>query len=232
MTGIGLPAARASIGIDEQTSDAELMAAALDGDTEAYERIMQRHNQRLFRVARSVMNNDADAEDVLQEAWVKAFRNLHRYTDDGRLGAWLSRIVLNEGLMKKRRLERQMAHSEMVESLASRRQRNQSITPEGEATNAELRMVLQRAVDTLPAKFRSVFVLRAVEQLSVDETARSLDIPEATVKTRYFRARRLLREQISTELERSGTQLYEFAGKRCQRTVEIVLKRLGSQGVP
>lgn len=228
MTGIGLPAARASVGFDEQTSEAELVAAARGGHTAAYERIMQRHNQRLFRVARSVMNNDADAEDVLQDAWVKAFRNLHRYTDDGRLGAWLSRITVNEGLMKKRRLERQTAHSETVESLARRRQRNQSVSPEAEASNGELRMVLQRAVDTLPAKFRSVFVLRAVEQLSVDETARSLDIPEATVKTRYFRARRLLREQISAEMEISGTQLYEFAGERCQRLAENVLQRLGS----
>lgn len=200
------------------------------GDTRAYEIIMRRHNQRLFRVARSILQDDDAAQDAVQEAYVSAFYKLDRYAPTGSFGAWLTRIAINEALMIKRKDRKHeklpdTGHDDGAagdyETVAP------NANPIDAAANVELAGLIEQAVDRLPEDFRTVFVLRAIEQLSVQETAESLDINPATVKTRFHRARSLMQEALNQHLDTAGPNAFEFAGKRCDRLVEKVLERLG-----
>ena len=228
-----LPLAR-PIPADE--SDVALAASAAAGDVAAFERIMRRHNRMLFRTARSILRHDADAEDCLQNAYLAAWKSIGSYAGGAKLSTWLARIVINEALGRKRREARRAAvipieSTADIEALAdeagddARTERN----PEAETMRHELRTLIERRIDALPEVFRSVFVLRALEELTVEETAALLDIPEATVRSRYFRARGLLRESLAREVDTAIDDAFAFDGDRCDRVVAGVLARIGER---
>lgn len=212
--------------------DVEFAQRIAAGDELAFEALMRKHNRMLYRVARAVLRNDADAEDALQLAYLHAYQAIGNYRGDSRLSTWLTRIVVNEALMRTRKRAREsmvipfesmagdsdMAMIENIESPAE--------LPESAAIRAETRALIERRIDALPEVFRTVFVLRALEELSVEETAASLDIPETTVRTRFFRARSLLREALAREIDIATGEAFAFDGARCDRIVSAVLGRL------
>ena len=213
--------------------DENLVARMRTGDTGAYEIILRRYNRRLFRVTRSILRDDDDAQDAMQEAYVRAFTNLGDYRTPGNFGAWLTRIAINEALMKKRK-DRRYTSSDAAPTPDEDEAATQEPAPgpgtEELAANGELRRLIEVAVDRLPESFRTVFVLRAIEQLSIEETAACLDIPAATVKTRFHRARGLMQQSLDHYIDAAGLTVFDFAGPRCDRMVADVLAHLAPSG--
>ncbi len=216
-----------------QLADAELASLAATGDAAAFRLIMERNNGRLYRVARAVLKNDGEAEDAVQEAYVRAFTRLAAFRGESSLSTWLTRIVLNEALGRVRR-RRPTEEIAAVEKAAESGAdvipfpgASPEADPETAAARREIAGLLERAIDALPDPVRLAFVLREVEGMSGEETAAQLAIPEATVKTRLHRAKRLLRKALQAEIGPALTDAFPFAGRRCVRTTEIVLARLG-----
>ena len=208
-------------------SDEAVVERVRAGDTAAYENLMRRHNQRLFRVARSILQDDGDAQDAVQEAYVRAYFQLDRYTPAPSFGAWLTRIAVNEALMSKRRQRnRHPAGAYGPEGSTSFPERRDG--PAETMERGQLGAFIERAIDRLPQEFRTVFMLRAVQELSVQETAESLSLPENTVKTRFHRARKLMQQMLEKDLGAAEREAFHFAGERCDRTVEIVLARIAN----
>lgn len=212
-------------------SEAELATLARQQDGQAFRALMQRFNQPLFRTARSVVRDDAEAEDVLQEAYLRAYRALGGFRGEASLSTWLTRIVINEARrrLRKRRpvVELSAVETDQDAGRVVNFPGGQSDDPEREAARAEARRLLERAVDDLPEAFRLVFILREVRECSVEETAEALDIRPETVKTRLHRARRLLRERLDERLGEAMTGAFPFLGRRCERITAAVLTRLG-----
>ncbi|MGB5080079.1 MAG: RNA polymerase sigma factor [Burkholderiales bacterium] len=218
-------------------SDLELAQRIASGDKEAFEPLMRRHNQMLYRTARSILKDDAEAEDAVQEGYLLAFRAIGGFRGEAKLSTWLIRIVANEAIARFRRRGRsaevipfdgEAAAEDIPEHSMHESTPEQ---PEQSARRAETRRLLEAKIDQLPDAFRTVFVLRGIEELSVEETAVALEIPEATVRSRFFRARGLLREALSRELDLAHGDAFAFAGARCDRTVAGVLARIeGLQG--
>jgi RNA polymerase sigma-70 factor, ECF subfamily len=217
--------------ISPATTDAELVERAACGDEAAFESIMRRHNRLLFRTARSILKGDAEAEDALQEAYLRAWRALATFRADSKLSTWLARIVINEALGRLRRSSAQVipletamesADPDIQESMHD----DPDQRPEQAAMRAQVRRLMEARIDTLPEAFRTVFMLRAVEELSVEEVSTALQLPEATVRTRYFRARGLLREGLSRDVDLAIGDAFSFDGARCDRIVAAVLARL------
>lgn len=224
-----LPAPTGTDAVD----DAQLARRVQACDEAAFELLMRRHNRRLYRLARSMLRNSADAEEALQEAYLAAFQAMARFRGDASLATWLSRIVANECLG---RLRRQSRRHHIVPIIGIPMDGQQDPDPEALAMasqdiegpdralgRAELRGLLERRIDELPDAFRTVFVLRGVEDLSVEETAQCLDIPEATVRSRYFRARSLLRQSLAQDMDLAERDAFSFDGGRCDRIVAHVL---------
>ena len=194
---------------------------------------MRQHNQRLFRVARSILRDDADAEDALQDAYVQAYRKLDEFRGDAELSTWLTRIVINQALMRVRARRRDTvvvpfgegrdASSPVLEVADTMAE-----SPSDATLRAEVRRVLERRIDELPDAFRTVFVMREIEEMTARETADALGIPEATVRTRLFRARALLREALDRDMDTARDGVYGFDGARCDRIVALVLARLAA----
>ncbi|MDO8421465.1 MAG: RNA polymerase sigma factor [Parvibaculum sp.] len=219
----------APVAASTQTAeDAQLVEALHAGAPRAFERIMRRYNQRLFRVARSILRNETEAEDAVQEAWLRAFTHMDRLQDANRLGGWLSRIAANEALDRLRR--RGPPLPDNADQLSERHAAPGSIpslpTPDAEERRREARAFIEEAVDRLPENFRTVFVLRAIEELTIEETAQILAIPRDTVKTRLHRANKLLREDLKGVLEATLPDVFGFDGARCDRIVARVLGAL------
>jgi RNA polymerase sigma-70 factor (ECF subfamily) len=191
-------------------------------DPAAFEQLMRRHNRALYRTARSIVKDDSEAEDVLQEAYILAFRGMQNFRGESSMATWLTRIVINEAIARTRRSSK--AEIIQLDGEAVMDERNEQ--PEQALLRGEARRLIEQKIDGLPDAFRTVFVLRALEEMSVEETAACLDIPEATVRTRYFRARGLLREALSRELDIALEDAFAFDGARCDRIVANVLKRL------
>jgi len=217
-----------------ETSDAQLVAHAAAGNVQAFERIMRRHNRLLFRTARAILRSDADAEDVLQEAYLHAWRSLASFRAEARLSTWLVRIVVNEALGRLRR----RPHGAQVipldtamELMEPNMEAPPSDRPDAIAMRAQLRRLIEAHIDRLPDAFRTVFVLRAVEEMSVEEVAVALGLPEATVRTRYFRARSRLREALAQDIDLAMEDSFAFAGQRCDRIVARVLAALTGAGI-
>jgi len=212
--------------------DVDLARRVGERDERAFESLMRAHNRMLFRLARSILRDDAEAEDALQEAYLAAYRNIATFRGGARLSTWLARIVINEayGRLRKRPRaatvisldgtgragEPRAEEGTMVDETTER--------PEVAAERAELRRMLERRIDELPEQFRTVFVLREVEELSVEETAACLDLPPATVRTRAFRARALLRAALARDVDAATVDAFGFAGERCDRIVANVLR--------
>ncbi len=217
--------------VPPHATDAELAASAAQGNVAAFESIMRRHNRLLFRTARSILKNDADTEDALQEAYLRAWRSRAGFRAEAKVSTWLVRIVVNEALGRLRRRGAQVIP--MDAGIDVDEQQNDSGVeddadhePDRVAMRGELRAIMEKRIDTLPDAFRTVFMLRAVEELSVEETAAALEIPEATVRTRFFRARSLLREGLSRDVDFAIGDAFSFAGERCDRIVTTVLTQL------
>jgi RNA polymerase sigma-70 factor (ECF subfamily) len=212
----------------ESASDVALATRAAQGDPRAFEGIMRRHNRLLFRTARSILKTDAEAEDALQDAYLLAWRALGSFRADAKLSTWLVRIVINEALGRLRRRSAQVlpldATVEPVNTEEEDSVEDDPVhRPDRAAMRSEMRCLLEACIDSLPEAFRTVFVLRAVQELSVEEVATSLGLPEATVRTRYFRARGLLREGLARDVDLALGDAFSFDGERCDRIVARVL---------
>jgi RNA polymerase sigma-70 factor, ECF subfamily len=212
----------------QHASDESLLDAAKRHDNSSIAALMRRYNRRLFRVARSILRDDAAAEDAVQECYVRAFLNLDRYRPIAPFGAWLTRIAINEALMIKRRTRHTFVSlDDMDEDGAERAtESSDALVTQDDVQATCARQLLESAIDSLPQAFRTVFVLRIVEELSIAETAACLAINEATVKTRLHRAQAKLRIDISRRLRREHLTLFDFGGHTCDRIVAHVLARL------
>lgn len=222
--------------ISKDTPDGELAQRAAGGEEAAFAAIMQRHNQLMFRTARSILKSDTEAEDALQDAYLRAWRALAGFRADARLSTWLVRIVANEALGRLRRRrapvipldaamntierETQPWHGDAADQL-----------PDTVAMRAQLRALIEARIDRLPETFRAVFVLRAVQEMNVKEVAEALDIPEATVRTRFYRARGLMREGMASEIDVAMADAFAFDGERCDRIVAATLARAREGGL-
>lgn len=199
------------------------------GEEAAFELMMRRHNRRLYRLARATLRNDADAEDALQETYLAAYRHMGKFRGESTLFTWLSRLLLNEcygRLRKSGRREALFPIADDIENEVDAMTINDVDPPYHAAARSELRALLEARLDSLPVSFRTVFVLRSVEELSVEETARCLDIPEATVRSRHFRANALLRVSLARDIGVVEKHLFEFDGDDCDRVVARTLARL------
>lgn len=213
--------------------DQELARRAGAGDHAAFAAIMRRHNRALYRASRSVLGNDADAEDAVQEAYISAYQALPAFRSESSLRTWLTRITLNHAFERLRKRKRFATTTDIDNVIAIESHLDPiymrgtaQTTPERTAMGSEARMLLERRIDALPAVFRVVFVMRAIEEMSVEETAACLGIPEATVRTRYFRARRQLRLALSADVKGALLESFAFGGERCDRIVRAVLARI------
>jgi RNA polymerase sigma-70 factor (ECF subfamily) len=223
----------------EDLGDEALVALARAGERAAFREIMQRHNRRLYRIARSVLRDDSEAEDVVQEAYLRAFAHLEGFRGEARLSTWLTRITLNEALgrLRQRRPLVDLAAIDTINDQGDTRvifltPPRQDGDPEAAAARAEVQRLLERAVDRLPDPFRTVFVLRDIEEMSIAETASHLGLRPETVKTRLHRARRLLRQSLDKTLSSALADVFPFAGARCARITEAVLDRIGRADRP
>lgn len=212
--------------------DHALVALVRSGEREAFRHIMQRCNQRLFRVARAVIGEDSEAEDVLQESYMRAYNKLDTFRGDASLSTWLTTIVLNEarGRLRKRhptvgleQVDTMPADAHQVIPFPSR---FGSEEPAAFAARVEIRRMLEQAIDGLPPAFRVVYMLREVEECSVEETANQLGIRPETVKTRLHRARRALRAALHDQLADTVGEAFAFMGRRCARVADAVMARL------
>jgi len=215
------------------STDVELVRRARDRDQAAIRAILQSNNRRLYRLARGILRNDSEAEDVVQETYVRAFTYLEDFRGDSSLATWLGRIAINEALGRLRRrrstvewtslppgtLEAQIIQFPL--SAASQ-------DPEKSMAQREIQHVVERAIDELPEAFRIVFITRVIEGMNVEETAEILELKPETVKTRLHRARTMLRENVERKIGPIVMEAFPFAGKRCERLTEAVLKRLGA----
>ncbi len=197
---------------------------------------MRRYNQRLFRTARSILRDDAEAEDALQEAYLRAWRALGSFRAESRLSTWLVRIVTNEALGRLRRTSAPTIPLETAMTSADPGTRA-ALTdaadhgPEQAAMRAQARTTMEAHIDLLPDVYRTVFMLRGVEGMSIEEVALALEVPQATVRTRFFRARSLLRRSLASEMDTAIGDAFSFDGARCDRLVAEVLRRAAAEGL-
>lgn len=221
----------------EELTDAELAGRIALGDMVALQYLMRRYNQTLYRTARSILKDDAEAEDAVQEAYLLAYRAMDHFRGDAKLSTWLIRIAVNVSIRRARKLSRSAEVIDLganaddmpvtgEDLLEAEMDKHAPEQPERAALRAETRQLIEDKINLLPDIFRTVFVMRAVEEMSVAETALCLDIPEATVRTRYFRAKSLLREALAREIDFCLGEAFSFAGDRCDRIVAGVLNQL------
>jgi len=210
-------------------SDHDLIARVRNGEGAAFEKLMRRYNQRIFRTARAVLRDEAEAEDVVQETFVRAFRHLEQFEERSSVGTWLTRIAVNEALSRLRRSQRfNVLDSETnQEEGGSYSVESKQPGPEEQASSQELRSVLTAAIDSLSQELRTVFVLREIEGLSTLETSEALQLTSEAVRVRFHRARQALRRAVENQLGNEVQGLFTFAGARCDRTVAQVFLKLG-----
>jgi RNA polymerase sigma-70 factor (ECF subfamily) len=200
-----------------QIPDEALIKTILDGDKKAFEHIIRKYNQRLFRTGMSILNNDADVEDAMQTAYINAYLHLDKFKNNSSFATWLTRIMINQclGQIRKTRMLRT--------DIRSQDNSTTMVTPDSELNNKELSALLENAIEQLPEKYRLVFVLREVEDLSVKETAEVLDIAASNVKTRLNRAKTMLKDHLKGYMKE---HVYAFHLTRCDRIVANVLTEL------
>jgi RNA polymerase sigma-70 factor (ECF subfamily) len=221
-----------------EADEAALIARALSRDAVALAEIMRRNNRRLFRAAWGILRDEQEAEDAVQDCYLKAFAALRDFRGEAALSTWLTRIAINEALMRRRKKQAQAASIGNIIPLRPEgapeveAAEDPTLSPESAAMRAQLRPYLEEAVGGLPEDQRAVFVLRALEELSVEETAQILELNPQTVRTRFLRARRKLQERLQRELKLTFGEMLPFAGARCDRLVERVLTRLGLPPIP
>jgi RNA polymerase sigma-70 factor, ECF subfamily len=212
--------------------DTELVQRALARDEKAARAIIKANNRRLYRLARGILRNDAEAEDVVQETYVRAFTHLADFRGESRLSTWLSRIAMNEALGRKRRERPSVEFSSLPEGALEAQiiqfpLISAADDPEKSMAQREIQTVVEGAIDELPEPFRLVFITRVVEGMNVEETAEILCLKPETVKTRLHRARAMLRDNVEKKIGPVIMEAFPFAGRRCDRLTEAVLQRLG-----
>jgi RNA polymerase sigma-70 factor, ECF subfamily len=222
--------------VTARTEDAELARLIAGGNHAACRELMRRHNQRLYRTARAILKDDAEAEDAVQEAYLLAFRAMGNFRGDAKLSTWLTRIVANEALGRLRKRGRAAEvipfdsqygdGAEIAEAAEDDMNPQTPEQPDNAAVRAETRRLLEAKIDELPDAFRAVFMLRGIEELTVEETAAALGVPEATVRSRFFRARGMLREALSREIDMAHADAFAFLGERCDRITAAVMAKL------
>ena len=220
--------------VDIEGGDLTLARRIAAGDRAAFEQLMRSHNLALFRTARSIVRDDADAEDVLQDAYIAALRHMGDFRGGSRLTTWLTRIVINTALgrLRSRRrdnvvelLDARLPDSPLEQAMVD----DPNTSPEQSVMRSQLRGLLEHQIDALPLAYRAAFILREVEEMTIDEAAECLAIPAATVRTRVFRARALLRAALAEQMDIAAADVFRFAGARCDRIVAGVLDRLHAQ---
>ncbi|CDX39835.1 RNA polymerase sigma factor [Mesorhizobium sp. WSM4935] len=215
-----------------EAGDMALVCRALARDPDAFRTIIKTHNQRLYRIARGVVRNDAEAEDIVQEAYMRAFANLGAFRGEASLSTWLSRIVINEALGRLRKRKRIVAmpgnpEAQIIWFPLNQNDLNPGDDPERTMAQRQILGLVERATDSLPDVYRTVFVARVIEGLSIEETADLLGVKPETVKTRLHRARTLVRKALDDEIGPVLLDAFPFAGRRCERLTQAVMKRLG-----
>ncbi|MDQ7049463.1 MAG: RNA polymerase sigma factor [Enterobacterales bacterium] len=226
----------------DELSDKKVVLSILDGNPDDYGYIMKRYNQKMYRVARSIVKQSSQAMDIVQESHLKAFNKLNQLDSDLKILPWLCSITRNQALMylRKQKLERSMNvidihsldDSNSDTDARSHKEKSsmatQDFNPEENAENQQLKTLIEQTIDTLPEDFRLVFVLRGVEHFSLKETAEILSIEIVTVKTRYFRAKKLLQQKIQHLLSQQNMQVYEIGGIHCDQIIQNVLLQLNA----
>lgn len=203
-------------------SDEEVVTRVRDGDKALFEVLMRRYNQRLFRVTRSILTDDAEAEDVMQDAYVRAYIHLDQFEGRARFSTWLTRIAVHEAIARSQKRQRLVA----VEAEDTMEFKSKTPSPEEEMNTRTIRSLLEAAINKLPPSYRVVFVMRDVEGMSTSEAAELLDASEESVRIRLHRARAMLRKQLHAQTGASTSAAFEFAGARCDRIVSAVLERI------
>ena len=212
----------------EPLSDEEVVVRVLAGETGMFEVVMRRHNQRLYSVARAILRNDGEAEDVMQDAYVRAYEHLNQFAGRAKFSTWLTRIAVHEALARQRRGNRYQELKPMSEREGDPMDRFASLTPnpEQQASNSEIRRLLEEAVDSLPDNYRTVFMLRDIEEMSTTDAADVLEITEENVKVRLHRARALLRKSLFARVGMEKKEVFNFHAIRCDRVVKNVFERI------
>jgi RNA polymerase sigma-70 factor (ECF subfamily) len=214
---------------NSRDSDAEIIQQVLAGNTALFELLMRRYNERIYRAARSIVRDEQEAEDVMQQAYVNAFTHLRQFNGSAQFSTWLTRIAINEALARVRRRGRYEALDDDLSNVEPFMSTNPVQNPERQAFAGELRGLLEWAIDTLPDGMREVFVLRDVEGLSTAEVADSLEVSEDVVKTRLSRGRAALRRALLERTGASAPEAFRFYRPRCDRVVQQVLARIADQ---
>jgi RNA polymerase sigma-70 factor (ECF subfamily) len=207
----------------EVWSDEDVVARVLAGETELYEIIMRRYNQRLFRVARAILHSNDEAEDVMQDAYVRAYEHLNQFLGRARFSTWLTRIAIHEALARVQKKNRSQELDAMISPEKETALTAPSVSPEQQASQAEAARLLEEALLTLPDHYRVVVMMRDIEEMSTLETAEALELSEDNVKIRLHRARSLLREELLAKAHESRSKVFPFMGERCDRVVRAVL---------
>ena len=212
----------------EPLSDEEVVTRVLAGETAMFEIVMRRHNQRLYRVARAILRNDGEAEDVMQDAYVRAYEHLDQIAGRAKFSTWLTRIAVHEALARQRRGDRYQELDSMSDREGDPMDRlaTSAPDPEQQASNSETRRLLEEAVEKLPDAYRTIFILRDVEEMSTSDTAHVLDISEENVKVRLHRARALLRKSLYAQAGMEKKEAFNFHAVRCDRVVRNVFERI------
>lgn len=212
----------------EAWSDEEIVARVLAGETALFEIIMRRHNQRLYRVARAILRDDSEAEDVMQDAYVRAYQHLDQFAGRAKFSTWLTRIAVHEALARSQRKSRVQELEAMVlpNGESSMPLISSGPDPESEASRSELAKLLEGAILALPESYRAVLVMRDVEEMNTSETAAALGLTDENVKVRLHRARALLRKELFARAGATATTAFPFVASRCDRVVKRVFERL------
>ena len=215
----------------DRVTDIELLERARQGRTDAFSALVRRHDRYLYRVARSILRDHQEAEDVVQQTYLNAFTKIVDFRGEANLRTWLTRIALNEALWRKRRQRLHVALGEI--DTAQERVRSQiylspmtQATPEGEAARSQIRQILESAIDDLPPAFRTVLVMRDVEEATVEETAKTLGIKAETVRTRLHRARNMLRDRLGEQFAAVLKDVFPFERPRCDALVSRLLDKV------
>ena len=228
-----IPEMRAVVSLQaaSEMSDEQVVQRVLAGETPLFEILMRRYNQRLYRVARSILHDDSEAEDVMQEAYVRAYEHLDQFAGRAKFSTWLTRIAVHEALARSYRRNRFVdlaaGNAESFEAGdAMSKIASNTPTPEQQVSGNELRDLLEKAITNLPESYRSVLMLREMEEMSTAETAECLQISEENVKVRLHRARALLRRDLYARTSRSLAESFQFQAVRCDRVVRNVFERI------
>lgn len=222
-----LPATDPAASADD---DAALAARLVAGDRAAFEVLMRRHNRRLYRMARAVLRDPTEAEDAMQDTYLRVWRSIGQFRGDAALSTWIARVLLNECTHRLRRSARRQNVIPIVSTIPQAEvdavADSNAELPEQTVARLEARALIERKLEALPERFRLVFLLRSVEELDIETVSELLDVPAATVRSRHFRAKAMLREQLARALDVAERTVFEFGGEHCDRLVARVLARL------